>query len=125
MIRQCITVFLMLIWCTQMFSRYVVMAEFYINQSFIAANLCENRDKPQLNCNGKCQLSKRLKAEQRKDAENPERKAENKSEIFYPSSEAVGGLTAACQLVARNYQFPICIGLPVDQPGAVFRPPSV
>jgi hypothetical protein len=31
-----------------------------INQTYIAKNICENRYKPQLNCNGKCILAKKL-----------------------------------------------------------------
>lgn len=37
-----------------------VMAWFNMNQDYIASNLCENRDKPQTRCNGRCQLSKQL-----------------------------------------------------------------
>lgn len=39
---------------------------FQINRDYIAKVLCENRKKPQLNCNGKCYLAKRLKAQQDK-----------------------------------------------------------
>jgi hypothetical protein len=107
-----------------MFSRYVVTAAFYINQSYIAQNLCENRDKPQLQCNGHCQLSKKLKDEQRKEQENPERKAENKSEIFYPAHESANNMAAAFRVVDRNYILPISIGMPVDQAQSVFHPPA-
>lgn len=34
---------------------------FYQNQREIAAKRCENRSRPQLKCNGKCQLAKQLK----------------------------------------------------------------
>lgn len=107
-----------------MFSRYVVTAAFYINQSYIAQNLCENRDKPQLQCNGHCQLSKKLKDEQRKEQENPERKAESKSEIFYPAHAAANHIAAAFKVVDKNYILPISIGMPVDQAQSVFHPPA-
>ena len=49
-------------------SAYVLIyADFAANQDYIAKNLCENRDKPDMKCNGKCQLCKRLKAEDRKE----------------------------------------------------------
>lgn len=34
--------------------------EYIINYDFIVAELCENRDKPVLECNGKCHLMKEL-----------------------------------------------------------------
>lgn len=34
--------------------------EYKINKAFIAANLCENRDKPLMECHGKCHLSKQI-----------------------------------------------------------------
>ena len=36
------------------------VAHFYINQTEIADELCENKDKPELNCNGHCYLKKEL-----------------------------------------------------------------
>ena len=35
--------------------------EYYANYEYIANVLCENRDKPYLECNGKCYLQKQLK----------------------------------------------------------------
>lgn len=35
--------------------------EYYANYDYIATELCENRDKPFLECNGKCYLEKQLK----------------------------------------------------------------
>lgn len=38
-----------------------VLAWFQANQSYIIAELCENRDKPAMHCNGQCVLMKKLK----------------------------------------------------------------
>ena len=35
--------------------------EYNLNKEYIASVLCENRDKPQLACNGKCYLDKKIK----------------------------------------------------------------
>jgi len=45
----------------------LIYIDFVANQDYIAKNLCENRDRPELKCNGKCQLCKRLKAEDKKE----------------------------------------------------------
>jgi hypothetical protein len=36
--------------------------DFEIRRDYIVANLCENRNRPQLNCDGKCYLAKRIAA---------------------------------------------------------------
>ncbi len=44
------------------------------NKAYIARVLCENRDRPQLHCDGKCYLAKKLKAQQdRQDKETTSR----------------------------------------------------
>lgn len=37
------------------------LLDYAVNKDFIAKNLCENRKKPKMNCNGKCHLMKQLK----------------------------------------------------------------
>ena len=46
------------------FSQVVIVGQFFINQDFIAAELCENKDAPELECNGKCYLKKELKKDE-------------------------------------------------------------
>ncbi len=41
-------------------AKVVITADFAINQDYIAENLCENQDKPQLHCEGKCVLMQKL-----------------------------------------------------------------
>lgn len=55
-------------------SQWGTIAYYHANKDYIARVLCENRDKPQLNCDGKCYLAKQLKAQQDKqDKETTER----------------------------------------------------
>ena len=46
--------------------------DFEIRRDYIIANLCENRNKPQLKCNGKCYLAKRLAAAQKQEQKQAE-----------------------------------------------------
>jgi hypothetical protein len=46
--------------------------DFEIRRDYIVANLCENRNKPQLKCNGKCYLAKRLAAAQKQEQKQAE-----------------------------------------------------
>lgn len=47
------------------------------NKAYIARVLCENRDKPQLHCDGKCYLAKKLKAQQDRQDKETTRRVEN------------------------------------------------
>lgn len=38
-----------------------IVAWYEINKDYIAATLCENKNKPEMHCNGKCYLNKQLK----------------------------------------------------------------
>ncbi|RFS26739.1 hypothetical protein DVR12_02845 [Chitinophaga silvatica] len=117
-------VFLIAVWFCQLSGRYLVMLNFYLNQDYIAQNLCENRDKPQMHCNGKCHLAKKLNEEDKKDRENPERKMENKNELFNAPVFAIINLSINNYSNTEiDFNSPRSIGYPIDQPSAVFRPP--
>ncbi len=45
--------------------------EYVVNYDYIVNVLCENRSKPQLECDGKCYLSKQLSKESEKNQQNP------------------------------------------------------
>lgn len=44
--------------------------EYVVNQDYIAEYLCVNKDKPMLDCNGKCYLAKMLQEEQNEKKQN-------------------------------------------------------
>ena len=47
------------------------IAEYIMNYDYIVKVLCENKDKPQLQCDGKCYLAKQLAKESGESEENP------------------------------------------------------
>ncbi|SEJ26675.1 hypothetical protein SAMN04487995_3856 [Dyadobacter koreensis] len=48
------------------FSQWGTIAYYQVNKAYITRVLCENRDKPQLHCDGKCYLAKKLKEQEEK-----------------------------------------------------------
>lgn len=75
MIRRIIALTLLLALLSSILAKLFVYAEFKSNQAYIASTLCENRDRPALNCQGKCYLMKKLK-----EAEDKEKKQENQTQ---------------------------------------------
>ena len=57
----------------QIFSKVLIVADYQANREYIMAFLCINREKPQLQCEGKCQLTKKLKAQHEADKKTEER----------------------------------------------------
>jgi hypothetical protein len=51
------------------------MVSFEMNKTYIISSLCENKARPELMCNGKCFLNKKLK-----EADDNEKKQSQKSE---------------------------------------------
>ena len=94
------------------------------NREYIARVLCENRDKPQLHCNGQCYLAKRLKALQdRQDKETTER-VQNMPllQLFcadYPAFYFVPVAKVVCQRSGFAYQLIRYLAPHVS----VFQPP--
>ena len=64
--RLLTVIFLVFAMLSANFSRLFVFAGFELNRNYIAESLCENKDKPQLHCNGKCYLMKKLQQAQEK-----------------------------------------------------------
>jgi len=67
-LKQLIAILTLLGFMLQTFSQVVTVARFYAEKDYIAKNLCENKDKPQMHCEGKCCLKKKLAKQGREQA---------------------------------------------------------
>ncbi|WP_080056386.1 hypothetical protein [Spirosoma aerolatum] len=104
-------------------SSWGIIAQYQLNKEYIARVLCENRNRPELHCDGKCYLAKRLKAQQEKqDKETTERVQKTPSiQLFF--MDAIGFTCSPASLTQQThtaftyqlaaYSAPI---LPVFQP---------
>ena len=69
--------------------------DFEIRRDYIVANLCENRNRPMLNCNGKCYLAKKIadaKKQEEKQAES-----DFLSKLFAPATDLSSLRTVAIE----------------------------
>ena len=57
------------------FTELFIYAGFEMNHEYIVAELCENRETPELNCDGQCYLTKKLKQAEEKE-KNQERESQ-------------------------------------------------
>lgn len=78
--KSLVSIFLILIITSPLSLKVGVLVNWKMNQKYIAAKLCVNRNRPKMHCDGKCQLSKmldKLDQEKRKADEYPLSKVEH------------------------------------------------
>jgi len=85
MFKYTTALFLFIAFAFQTFKGGFVILNYYTNTAAFAKN-CINKTKPKLQCNGKCQMMKKLQEQEKKDQQIPERKLENKVEVFSSGS---------------------------------------
>lgn len=89
------------------FSQWGMIAYYQINKAYITRVLCENRDKPQLHCNGKCYLAKKLKEQQEKQDKQTSDRVQNIPVLQLFSSPITSFDFLTAQYVpAQEHNFP-------------------
>lgn len=121
--KRIISAIFLLIFICQTFDKNFISLNFYANQNYIARNFCENRNKPQMHCNGKCQLQKKLNQEASKDKQNPERRNDNSNEVI-SSKTFFATLNLPLIIIIKKQYTNTSTGTPVDQPLQFFHPPE-
>ena len=108
MFKPVAAILLIVAFIAQTFSGGLVMLNYYANTAAFAKN-CENKAKPKMHCNGKCQMMKKLKQEEKQDQQNPERKTENKIQVlssksfYFSSVEAFAIAVFKATPIEKNY----------------------
>lgn len=123
MVRYLIALTLLAAFAVQTFSKAVIVFDYYANTVSFARK-CENKAIPKMHCNGKCQMMKKLKEEEKKDGQNPERKSENKVETVSSRSFFATGHFAPAAAIAQCYS-PAAAPRPVDRAYGIFHPPGL
>ncbi len=121
MLLKPISILLLFSLLTANFGNLFVFTGFELNRKYIAAELCVNKNKPELNCNGKCYLMKKLK--QAQDKEEKQERQSRKPQV----QEAL----AVTPFLFKQYVFtemklhiPASMGKPQDNQNSVFQPPK-
>jgi len=106
--------------CANLSNAFVYLG-FEVNQKYIAKELCENKDKPQMHCNGKCYLMKKLKQAQEK--EQKQERQSQKPQV----QDAIVGTTLVFKQYAFaeiNFHVPFSTGMPQSIKNSIFHPPQ-
>src|SRR6187402_553590 len=104
MLKRVTAILLLIALLTANFSYFFVYAGFELNKKYIATQLCENRDKPLLHCNGKCYFMKRIK--QASDKEKSDERQSQKNlfqEVFFATTTATVFHTQLLRVIITPY----------------------
>ncbi|MFT7421751.1 MAG: hypothetical protein ACI9DJ_002956 [Algoriphagus sp.] len=104
-----------------------IFFKYELRKDFIIQNFCINKDRPELNCEGKCYLAKQLMAAKQQDENESEASFVNKLLVF------------DCLSLSSDYSFPnglvflasraaiqeVQLFLMMDYTSSVFHPPQL
>lgn len=63
--------------------KFWIVVDFCINQDYISEVFCINKDKPMLNCDGKCFLAQKLKEQEQKEKKEFPSSLKEKNDLVY------------------------------------------
>jgi hypothetical protein len=122
MFKQFTAILLLFAISVQTFHKAIIVIDFYSNQEYIAKNLCENRFRPQLHCDGHCLLAKKLEQAEKKEQRNSDSKAATSLEVISSRSFYPVIVSNAVEPVTTHFAFNK--GKPVDFAEDFFHPPG-
>jgi len=122
MLKRVTSILLLIALLMANFSYFFVYAGFELNKKYIATQLCENRDKPLLHCNGKCYFMKKVK--QANDKEKSDERQSQKNlfqEVFFAKSTPPVFHTQLLRVIITPYHS----SEQSVSPGSIYHPPQV
>lgn len=121
MFTKPLTAFLVFSLLMTNFSGVFIFVGFNLNEKYIAEELCINRSKPELHCNGHCYLMKKLK-----QAEEKEQKQERQSQKLQIQDALVVApfVFRKHETTSAVFYIPFSTGIPSASFHAIFHPPQ-
>lgn len=120
MFKQLIATVFFFSFFAQSFTQVAIVGSYYANTGAYAKN-CINKATPKMHCNGKCQMMRKLKREEKKDQQNPQRRMAKEdvlsSKSFFAAVQNSAFRFGACYSVFLS-------GAPLDRAIAFFHPPG-
>ncbi len=121
--RQVSAFFILIAFLGQTFSKNLIEADYYFFSTSSYAKNCENKAKPQMHCNGKCQMMKKIKQEEKKNAQSPEQNKQSKNEIPLSSRSYFPVITFSNIQETDHFYTALQISKEIKMPRSVFHPP--
>jgi hypothetical protein len=106
----------------QTFYSGFIVANYEMNKDYISKNLCENRNKPKMHCNGKCHLRKQLAAQEKKENTPLSQNLKIKFEVQFCSETLALKFPQIVEDTKNNFSYLFLF--PTTSPNSIFHPPQ-
>jgi hypothetical protein len=104
-------------------SRGIILLSYYTNKQAYE-RYCVNKAKPQLHCDGKCQLAKKIKAEEERDQKDPLKNTAFSEVVMICQNSNFHIEPPFFSNYKEKIPHPLSIGQPVGWSASCFHPPS-
>ncbi len=99
-----------------------LISYYTLNIEYIIAELCENKDKPELNCKGKCYLKKKMGEADKAEKQSAEIFKQIKFPVFIPYSN----ISISAEYILIENSIPELKNLYTHTPNIkIFHPPHI
>lgn len=124
MLRIPVIILLILSLFTQSMSKGVILLSYFTNKHAYE-RYCVNKARPQLHCEGKCQMAKKIKAEEERDQKDPLKQSLSSEVSLINQNHFVQIHPEFIPSLLREKLFPYCIGHEQDMSRSIFHPPGI
>jgi hypothetical protein len=105
MLRRALSILLVYAILFQGGTKLGIYAYFQLNKEYISNVLCINKDKPALQCNGKCYFSKKLKSQEEKESNAPSQIKAVETVLFCDHHSLAIPINSQYQIVDLNSEY--------------------
>jgi hypothetical protein len=123
MSRIPVIIILILAILTQSLSKGIILLSYFTNKQAYE-KYCVNKARPQLHCDGKCQMAKKIKAEEERDQKDPLKNSLSSEVTMINENHFVSIQPEFIALIIRKDIFPHSIGNVMDRSRSFFHPPN-
>lgn len=106
MFNRLIAICLLVALISSNFSRFFAYAGFEVNQKYIAENLCINKSRPWMHCDGKCYFMKKIKQAEENEKKQTEKDNLDRLEISFFQEPFQLSFISPAILENNNSSFP-------------------
>lgn len=124
-LRRFVCILLLLIIALQSFNKVGIILAFKVNQDYIAKALCENKDKPQMHCNGRCVLAKKLKQAEQNEEKQRAQSQEKANVLFFCKMNRLKVEECLLSLQRRDFNSFYLRFKPSSFSNDIFKPPQL
>lgn len=123
MLRLSIIILLITAMLTQSMSRGIIVLSYFTNKKAYE-RYCVNKARPQLHCDGKCQVAQKIKQEEERDQKDPLKSSRFSEVVFINQNAFIPIEPVFTAIPANTYLLPLSIGHTAAFSSTFFHPPN-